>query len=393
MMRRRRTIPTIVVLVAALPLIASCASAPPSSRAAPNAAVGKPVGSVVGATGKISESRPVTKPGSRQLSHASSAPVSSTAPANSTILSVAGTWALVQVNSTTQLTQLTPAIDTALATPSIRGLSLRVPWSAISSSLSLVDAVRALATAHGSGFEVRFVAGIDTPSQVFAAGANSILNSAGQRIPLPWGAGSTPTHFVPNTAFEAAYRSMVSQLAAYDIAHGIHELHLPWYSDQWAELYLGPDVERAPGYSYQNWLTGHERLLQIAMAYAGPSLIVEFPLTGVGAGQADMDLSRYIMTTWGNWNPDMILQENNLTATAPPQRGVSPWQFYQGKQMQGMGDYNWASVYQILLNSGAVTIEVYVTSFAPTLPHASVLRQEIISFASAVQQELKTGTP
>ena len=36
---------------------------------------------------------------------------------------------------------------------------------------------------------------------------------------------------------------------------------------------------------------------------------------------------------------------------------------------------------------------VYVTSFAPTLPHASVLRQEIISFASAVQQELKTGTP
>jgi hypothetical protein len=387
MMRRRRSMSIIVVLMAALPLIASCSTARPSSRETSNSA-----GSQLGSAGKIGGSRPATITGGSQLSPASSS-AATVAPANASILSVAGTWALVPVNSATQLTHLIPTIDAALATPNVRGLSLRVPWSLIYSSLSLVDAVRLIATAHGRGFEERFVAGIDTPPQVFAAGANSTLNSARQRIPLPWGAASTPTHFVPNTVFEAAYRSMVSKLAAYDIAHGIHELHLPWYSDQWAELYLGPDVERARGYSYQNWLTGHERLLKIAMQFAGPHLIVEYPLTGIGAGQADMDLSRFIMTSWGNWNPDLILQENNLTASPPPARGTSPWQFYQGKQMLRMGDFYWSSVYQILVNSGAVTVEVYAASFDPTLPHASLLRKEISIFATYIQKKLGTVSP
>ncbi len=207
--------------------------------------------------------------------------------------SASGTWAMLQVSTTSALTYFRPAIDAALAIPGVTGLSLRAPWTSITSSLAIFDEGVQIAQADHSALAIRFVAGVDTPPQ-FLGNSTSI---DGKAIPLPWGPGSTPTSFVPNTVFENAYRTTVDQLASYAVANGIHVLHLPWYSGTTAEIYDGPEVQDAPGYSLQNFITGYERLVAIGMSVAGPDLTVEFPLGGVGTGSVVMPLETYMTST------------------------------------------------------------------------------------------------
>jgi hypothetical protein len=197
---------------------------------------------------------------------------------------------------------------------------------------------------------------------------------------LPWGPGTTSTSFVPNTVFESAYRATVVELATYAKAHGIHVLHLSWYSGPTAEIYDGPEVQRAPGYSVQNFLTGYERLAAIGMSVAGPSLTVEYPLGGVGTGPFVTPLEAYLSSTFGRDNPALMVQFNDLSDVLPGQQhpaiGVN-----LSRQMQGEGDFNWANVYQQLVTQHSQTVEVYLQSFAPSLPHAALLRREAASFA------------
>jgi hypothetical protein len=311
-----------------------------------------------------------------QASVVARASASSAPPAACSVVAVCGTWSLIEASSSSQLTA-NAALDASLTTPGLKGLSVRVPWTAIASNLDVLTAGYNLAQSHGVGYTIRFMAGTSTPTQDLG---NAVAYSGGGMLPLPWGPGTTPTHFVANTVFESAYTATVAELAAFARAHGIRELHLPWYGGPWAEQYLGPEIEAAPGYSYQNFLTGQERLIQIGMQYAGSDLAVEFPFTGIGTGQVDGDLASYITTTYGAWNPDIVVQANNLTDTGSSSGGG--WSIYNGKQMVGMGDYNWANVYQTLTASKSLSVEIYDTSFDPSLAHAGLLRSEIASFAA-----------
>jgi hypothetical protein len=290
---------------------------------------------------------------------------------------VCGSWAMLQVSTPAAMRFFTPSINAALAIPGVKGLSLRAPWTSITSSMAIYDAGVQLAQADHRALAIRFLAGVDTPSQDL--GNSTALG--GKRIPLPWGPGATATRFVPNTVFEGAYRVVVGHLAAYARAHGIHMLHLPWYSGTSAEIYDGIQVQRARGYSLQNFLTGYERLLAIGMSVAGPSLTVEFPMSGIGTRPVVMPLENYMAAHYGSFNPALMVQWNTLTdmlpAPRPPAAGVNV-----NRQMMGQGDFNWTNVYQTLVAQHAQSVEIYLQSFAPSLAHASLLRQKVASFAT-----------
>jgi hypothetical protein len=290
---------------------------------------------------------------------------------------VCGTWAMLQVSKTSAMTFFTPTINAALAVPGVKGLSLRAPWTAITSNLTIFDMGVQIAAADHSALAIRFLAGKDTPAQ-FLGNSTRMGTST---IPLPWGQGSTPTSFIPNTTFETAYSATVHQLAAYALLHGIRILHLPWYSGPTAEIYDGPEVTKALGYSAANFLTGYERLMAIGLSVASPTLAVEYPLGGVGTGLFVKPLEAYMASLAGPMNSDAMVQFNDLSDAMPgpqhPAVGVN-----MSRQMQGQGDYNWTSVYQTLHTQGSQAVEIYLQSFAPSLAHASVLRQQAASFAS-----------
>jgi hypothetical protein len=286
-----------------------------------------------------------------------------------------GAWAMLQVSKTTALTYFTPTINAALATPGVKGLSLRAPWTAITSNLDIFTQGVHIAQADHSQLAIRFIAGVDTPAQFIG---NSVT-IAGKAAPLPWGQGSTPTSFVPNTVFENAYRATVQQLAAFALANGVHVLHLSWYSGTSAEIYNGPEVVNAPGYSLQNFLTGYERLAVIGESVAGPNLSVEFPFSGVGTRPVVTPLESFMATTFGSFNPAVMAQWNNLTdrlpAAVPPANGVNV-----SRQMMGQGDFNWTNVFSTLHAQHTQMVEIYLQSFSPSFAHAALLRQYVATF-------------
>jgi hypothetical protein len=286
---------------------------------------------------------------------------------------------MLQVSSTSALNYFTPAINQAMAIPGIQGLSLRAPWTAISSNLSIFAAGLQIAHADHVNLAIRFVAGEDTPAQDM--GNSTVLSgSDGRLIPLPWGAGSTPTSFVPNTTFVNAYKATVDELASYARANGIRELHLPWFSGPTAEIYLGGEIEHAPGYSLQNFLDGYEELVNIAMSVAGNGLTVELPMSGIGTGSVVRPLEQYIVSRYGSDPADFIAQWNDLTGNGGGELNAPGLQ--TGRQMMGQGDFNWAAAYQTLEAEHSKTLEIYLQSFATNLPHAALLRQEVKAFAA-----------
>ena len=301
---------------------------------------------------------------------------------------VSGTWAMLQVSTPTALNFFRPSIDAALAIPGVTGLSLRAPWTAITANLSIFEGGVQIAQADHKALAIRFVSGVDTPS-AFLGNSTSV---GGRSIPLPWGAGSTPTSFVPNTTFENAYRSTVGELATFARANGVHMLHLPWYSGTTAEIYNGPEVQNAPGYSLQNFITGYERLVAIGMSVAGPDLTVEFPLGGTGTGSVVGPLESYMSTTFGSDNPALTVQFNDLNdSTSPiqhPEVGVN-----MNRQMNGQGDYDWTNVYHTLTVQHSQSVEVYLQSFAASLPHYALLRQETAAFPGSTATSISAVTP
>jgi hypothetical protein len=286
-----------------------------------------------------------------------------------------GAWAMLQVSKTTALTYFTPTINAALAIPGVKGLSLRAPWNAITSNLDIFTQGVHITQADHSQLAIRFIAGVDTPPQDLG---NSVT-IAGKSAPLPWGAGTTPTSFVPNTVFENAYRATVQQLGAFALANGVHVLHLSWYSGTSAEIYNGPEVVNAPGYSLQNFLTGYERLAVIGMSVAGPNLSVEFPFSGIGTRPVVTPLETYMAATFGSFNPAVMAQWNNLTdqlpAAVPPTNGVNV-----SRQMMGQGDFYWTNVFLTLHTQHTQMVEIYLQSFAPSMAHAALLRQYVATF-------------
>ena len=301
------------------------------------------------------------------------------------VAAVCGTWALQQLGSLAQLDNLRDEIDRALAFKNVRGLSLRYPWETGDQSLAILDAGKRISDARGRAFSPRFMAGRHTPERVFAAGAYYYLSPAGEKIPTPFRKDGT----WGNPVFEQEYEAHVARLASWARAHGVREIHLPWYGNMWAEIDNGADIQAAPGYSFEAWLAGHKRLVTIASRYAGPDLAVEFPLTGYWGGRNDgaMELVDHMIEKFGAWSGTIFVQANTLGAynVSPTSKAI-----YSGLQMFDGENYDWANIYGHLVDLGASYLEVYVSSFG--LAGAPSLQAEITKFAATCPGASTTTT-
>jgi hypothetical protein len=228
---------------------------------------------------------------------------------------ICGTWVLQQVANREELDRIAPTtISPALKTPRIRGFCLRVPWKAIDEDFSLLAAGRDLARRHGVAFSVRFMAGRHTPARVFENGARFYLVPAGRRagqdigekVPVPFLSDGSP-----NLVFEKEYERLVERLATWCREHEVHLLHLAWYGQDWAELNHGREVRALEGYSFDNWLQAHLRLLDIGLKYADHDLAVELPFSGYGPlTEAASHFADHVVARLGPYNRRFYCQAN-----------------------------------------------------------------------------------
>ena len=261
---------------------------------------------------------------------------------------------------------------------------MRVPWRAIDADFALLEAGLAVARERGLAFSVRFMAGRHTPARVFAAGCPSYRHR-GERVPVPFLPDGSP-----NTVFEAEYERFVARLAGWCRAHGVRLLHLAWYGQDWAELNHGKEVRAQPGYSYENWLKAHIRLLDIGLKSADESLAVELPFSGYGPlTEAAVALADHVVERIGPSNPVFFCQANGWGPRgdwgAPDAKTEAAfdavWRrpICRGQQAIQPGDYDWAAMFRQLSANQATYCEVYAPSF--TKPHRDQLAQEIRDFA------------
>jgi hypothetical protein len=269
-----------------------------------------------------------------------------------------GTWVLQQVSDKSALERQAPAIDAALANSGVAGLSLRVPWTAIDTDFGVLNRAAQLAKARGKQLSVRFMAGASTPARVFNEGAY-YYTAGTKKMPKPF----SNTGVAGNPVFESNFKVVVTKLAAWSRANGVKLLHLPWYGYKWAEIYNGTDLQATKGYTYDAWLKGHLKLLDMGLAVSGNDLTVEFALSGHWGGNATAakTIAERIVSSAGAWSRRAMVQGNGLGQwNAPATRS----NVYHAKQMVDGGDYDWASIYQTLRANDEAYVEVYLSSFA-----------------------------
>lgn len=282
------------------------------------------------------------------------------APAGATTVQVriCGTWVMQQVSTSAELARAEPGIKDALKVGGVRGLSLRVPWSAVDRNFALLTQAADIAASQGKQITVRIMAGVHTPARIFDAGAFSYQTAAGKRVPKPFSSAGV----AGNPVFEREYEALVKRLARWSADHKARVMHLPWYGYQWAEIYNGPDVQSASGYRYAAWLGGHRRLLKIAKKYTSPKVAAEFALSGHwgDAKMGSTDISKAVVSRWGEWSDEVFVQGNGLGVynNDPTNQAI-----FTGRQMFGPASYDWIKTYDVLKSQGAVYVEVYTPSF------------------------------
>ncbi len=308
------------------------------------------------------------------------------------LAAVSGTWVLQQASSRQELESLlTRAIAPAIATPHVRGFCLRVPWRAIEGDFSLLDAGLKIAQQHRLAFSVRFMAGRHTPETVFQKGCRYYLGgrTGQEKVPVPFLADGSP-----NLLFESAYKQLVERLARWCRANGVHLLHLAWYGQDWAELNHGKEVRAVPGYSYQAWLQGHLRLIDMGLKTAGRDLAVEFPFSGYGPlAETAPKLADYVVQKIGPKNPLFFCQANGWSSDgdwgAPSAeteaRFSQAWSrpICRAEQARQAADYDWPAAFGRLYRNNATYCEIYASSFL--LAHKAQLADEIRKFAEHAQ--------
>jgi hypothetical protein len=313
---------------------------------------------------------------------------------------VCGTWALQQAGSVAELEAFRAKwIDAALRTPHLRGFCLRVPWKAIDKDFSLLEAGLKIARQHNLDFSLRFMAGRHTPAWVFDKGCPFYTKRSQEegveKVPAPF----TPDGS-PNAIFEEHYEALVARLAAWCRKNQVHLLHLAWYGQDWAELNHGKEVRALPGYSFDNWLGAHKRLIDIGLKYAGDGLAVELPFSGYGpcAAAATM-FADHVIDRVGQSRPLFFCQANGWGPNGDwgaPNRDTEAafdkvWTrpICRGQQMIQPRDYDWPRVFEKLYQNKATYCEVYTPSF--TMEHKAQLAEEIRKLAEHCKQ--KTPLP
>ncbi|MDQ3623875.1 MAG: hypothetical protein M3463_15530 [Verrucomicrobiota bacterium] len=299
---------------------------------------------------------------------------------------ICGTWVLQQVSSQEELERLLPrVIEPALRTPRVRGFCLRVPWRSIDNDFALLDAGLKIARDRQLAFSLRFMAGRHTPVHVFEKGCRFYSSGKQEKVPTPFLEDGSP-----NVVFEAEYDRLVSRLAKWCRANGVRLLHLAWYGQDWAELNHGKEVRAVRGYSYENWLKAHLRLLDIAFKYAGEDLATELPFSGYGPlPEAASALADHVVRSVGASNPVFFCQANGWGPNGDwgaPNAAIEAafdrvWTkpICRGQQMIQPSDYDWAACYRKLYENKATYCEVYAPSF--TRERKEQLAEEIRKFA------------
>jgi hypothetical protein len=171
-------------------------------------------------------------------------------------------------------------------------------------------------------YSVRFMAGRHTPERVFEQGARFYLAGSRKRANAA-GAEKVPTPFLangaPNAVFEAEYERFVARLASWCRENDVHLLHLAWYGQDWAELNHGREVRSLEGYSFDNWLRAHLRLVDIGLKYAGDDLAVELPFSGYGPlTEAASRFADYVVTKLGPRSQKFYCQAVVAHRISPP---------------------------------------------------------------------------
>jgi hypothetical protein len=305
--------------------------------------------------------------------------------------SLHGTW-LVGASRPTD-----PAIATAFTdAPALRGISVRLGWdhlsggsldpATITSNIAKVlGPWKAVAANYHTGLMVRFIAGVNTPAAVFDKGAPyTQVNNNGtiKRIPLPW----DPATGGPNTVFLGYYDTFAGLLAQWCQQNGVNELHMGWWGQLYSELYFGPEITAAPGYTYQRMLAGHEALYDIALKYRSASLAVEYPLTGQGGStinQLAIDLASYIGSKVTPYDPSAYVQ---LNAWGMVNNGLEePGLLNRYGTRRGLQEgcpgvvKDWSAMYASLESVHADYAEIWASDFS--LSSGPSLAQQIQSFA------------
>jgi hypothetical protein len=269
-----------------------------------------------------------------------------------------GTWVLQEVSDKATLDRRASEIKAALRKKGVAGLSLRVPWSSIDRNFRLLNRAAKLAHSRHKKLSVRFMAGRSTPARVFREGAY-YYTSGGNKIPKPFSDAGR----AGNPVFERNYKAVVQKLRVWSRGKGVKILHLPWYGYQWAEIYNGSAVQNARGYSYNAWLKGHLRLLDIGLAAGRKRRPVEFALSGDwgGNGSAAGTIADRIVNSAGAWSRRVLVQGNGLGQWNSP---ATNRRVFHAKQMVDGGDYNWAEIYRTLRANDEAYAEVYLESFS-----------------------------
>jgi hypothetical protein len=272
---------------------------------------------------------------------------------------VCGTWVLQQVSSVADLDRMRPQLDAALATPGVRGLSVRAGWNAVDGDLSIFDRAYEISQAAGKDLSIRVMAGRFTPARVFAAGAYSYVDQKGDRVPKPFSDNGT----AGNPVFELEYQKLVTTLATWSRNHGVSLLHLPWYGHLWAEIDNGAEMQATKGYSVDAWTQGHLNLLDIGLAASSSKLAVEYPMSGYWGGYTSEAKKFHdrIVATVGSWSPRIFLQGN--AAGVYNFNPASGRPINDGLQMYDGGTYDWSSTYGYAASIETSYLEVYTSSF------------------------------
>lgn len=308
-----------------------------------------------------------------------------------------GTWVLKQVDSTTQLSNVTGTLKHGLDYNNMLGLSLRSNWSSVDNNgafnSAIFDGGKTIMSGYPTqSYSIRVIAGSKSPTRLFSMSdmywyredsdnnQSNGDNASGSQVPLPYNPNSAT--FAPNAGFEREYTKLVDNLVNYAAANNIKLVHMPWFGRDWAELNYHYELWNEPNFSDDKWLQGHKRLADIVYNKVKdyPDISVEFPLSGwnnLGNGPSlTNQLAGYLVDgtahpLWANWSGRLFVQGNGYGVYSgldgkigsPTSRSI-----YRGMQMYDQMDkYSslWAQMYDNLGKDPLYGnyLEVYAESF------------------------------
>jgi hypothetical protein len=285
--------------------------------------------------------------------------------AHADVAEARGTFVLQQASKARTLHRSKPAIRKALHRDGVRGLSVRVPWSALEHRKGRYDfhilrVARRIAGPHQ--LQIRFMAGRYTPkfwrgnSMVYDGSATGGLG-AGSVVPLPFGRDGGP-----NLRFDRGWRRLVTHVVRWAKHHRVHLVHLSWPGLLWAELALTDQMMRQPGYTYRAARNTHFRMMNFALKKTTKRFSVEFAISGHAPTKLYADITQHLLSR--QRRNRCILGTTNLTDGTAMTAAGDPPPPRRGAQVRTQSNtLDWAQVYDNARSIYAEYVEVYLASF------------------------------